>query len=104
MAALTLEDYRRGFAALLAELLAEFNVYLDRDGADPIADSVSTRQFTLWLSEEELAGMRDEMLPRSDRDSKTVRHRTAQSTSSLRSCSRSRSRPGVRNARALPDI
>ncbi len=62
MATLTLEDYRRGFAALLAALLAEFNVYLDRDGADPIADSVSTRQFTLWLSEDELAGMRDEML------------------------------------------
>jgi hypothetical protein len=62
MAALTLDDYRRGFAALLAALLAEFNVYLDRDGTDPIADSVSTRQFTLWLSEEELAGMRDEML------------------------------------------
>lgn len=47
MAALTLDDYRRGFAALLAALLAEFEVYLDRDGADPIVDSVFTRQFAL---------------------------------------------------------
>jgi uncharacterized protein (DUF1786 family) len=62
IAALTLEDHRRGFAAVLAALLAEFNIYLDRDGADPIADSVSYRQVALWLSQDELAAMREEML------------------------------------------
>jgi hypothetical protein len=36
-------------------LLAEFNAYLDREHADPTADSVSYRQFPLWLNELELA-------------------------------------------------
>jgi hypothetical protein len=39
--------HRRGFAAAMAALIAEFNAYLDRDGADPAADSVSYRQGTL---------------------------------------------------------
>ncbi|MFR9779961.1 hypothetical protein ACL02O_28380 [Micromonospora sp. MS34] len=34
-AAMTLEDHRRGFAAAMAVLIAEFNAYLDRDGTDP---------------------------------------------------------------------
>ncbi|MGP4020601.1 helix-turn-helix domain-containing protein [Saccharopolyspora sp. 5N708] len=42
-------------AAAMAALLAEFNAYLDRDGADPTADSVGYRQGTLWLSPDELA-------------------------------------------------
>ncbi|WP_055479226.1 helix-turn-helix domain-containing protein [Sphaerimonospora mesophila] len=54
-AAMSLEDHRRGFAAAMAVLIAEFNAYLDRDGADPAADSVSYRQGTLWLSPDELA-------------------------------------------------
>ncbi|MFI0786167.1 helix-turn-helix domain-containing protein [Streptomyces lydicus] len=53
-AAMSLDDHRRGFAAAMAVLIAEFNAYLDRDGADPIADSVSYRQGTFWLSPEEL--------------------------------------------------
>lgn len=53
IAAMTIEDHRRGFAAVLAALLAEFNRYLDRDGADPVADSASYRQTTLWLSDSE---------------------------------------------------
>ncbi len=48
--AMTLEDHRRGFTAARAALLAEFNAYLDRGGADPLADGVSYKQFTLWLS------------------------------------------------------
>ena len=56
-AAMSLEDHRRGFAAAMAVLIAEFNAYLDRDGADPAADSVSYRQGTLWLSPDELAEM-----------------------------------------------
>ena len=62
IAALTIEDHRRGFATALAALLAEFNLYLDRDGADPLADSVGYRQIPLWLSQAELAEMRDELL------------------------------------------
>jgi len=49
-AAMTLEDHRRGFAAALAVLLAEFNAYLDRPGADPTADAVGYRQGTIWLT------------------------------------------------------
>ncbi|MEW9527185.1 helix-turn-helix domain-containing protein [Microbispora sp. NPDC049125] len=60
-AAMTLDEHRRGFGAAMAALLAEFEAYLDRDGADPVADSVSYRQFTLWLDEEELAGMIKDM-------------------------------------------
>ncbi|MFI6603613.1 helix-turn-helix domain-containing protein [Nonomuraea sp. NPDC050536] len=56
-ATMSLEDHRRGFAAAMAVLIAEFNAYLDRDGADPTADSVSYRQGTLWLSQEELSEM-----------------------------------------------
>jgi DNA-binding transcriptional ArsR family regulator len=59
---MTLEDHRRGFAAAMAVLIAEFNAYLDRDGADPAADGVSYRQATLWLSPDELAEMTHKML------------------------------------------
>ena len=61
-AAMSLEDHRRGFAAAMAVLIAEFNAYLDCDGADPVADGVSYRQGTLWLSPHELAEMSRKML------------------------------------------
>ena len=61
-AAMTLEDHRRGFAAAMAVLIAEFNAYLDRDGADPAADGVSYRQGMLWLSPGELAELTRKML------------------------------------------
>jgi len=53
-AAMSREDHRNGFAAAMGALLAEFNAYLDREHADPTADSVSYRQFPLWLSQDEL--------------------------------------------------
>lgn len=53
--AMTGEDHQRLFTAAVGALLAEFNAYLGRDGADPLADSVSYRQFSLWLSEQEKA-------------------------------------------------
>ncbi|MEU3375362.1 hypothetical protein ACFYM2_07915 [Streptomyces sp. NPDC006711] len=43
----------------MTALLAEFTAYLDRDGADPVADQVGYRQHALWLSpaeREELIG------------------------------------------------
>ncbi|WP_206686082.1 hypothetical protein [Kribbella qitaiheensis] len=61
-AAMTMEDHRRGFAAAMAVLIAEFNAYLDRDEADPAADGVSYRQGMLWLSPDELAEMTRKML------------------------------------------
>lgn len=58
-ASMSLDDHRHGFAAAMAALLAEFNAYLDRDGANPTADSVGYRQGTVWLSPDELAEMID---------------------------------------------
>jgi DNA-binding transcriptional ArsR family regulator len=56
-AAMSLDDHRRAFTAAMAALLAEFNAYLDRDGANPTADSVGYRQGILWLNPDELAEM-----------------------------------------------
>lgn len=61
-AAMSLDDHRRGFAAAMVVLIGEFNAYLDREGANPTADSVSYRQGTLWLSPDELTGLVSELL------------------------------------------
>jgi hypothetical protein len=61
-AAMTPEDHRRGFAAAVAVLVAEFDAYLDRDGADPVADGVAYRQGVLWLGPGELADLTRRML------------------------------------------
>jgi DNA-binding transcriptional ArsR family regulator len=60
-ASMSLEEHRHGFAAAMAALLAEFNAYLDRPGADPTADSVGYRQIPLWLSQDELAELISEI-------------------------------------------
>ena len=69
-ASMSLDDHRRGFAAAIAGLLAEFNAYLDREHADPAADSAGYRQIPLWLTRDELAGliseMRSAIMPRLD--------------------------------------
>lgn len=54
-AEMTLEDHRRGFAAAIAVLIAEFDSYLNHEGADPVADGVGYRQGVLWLSPDERA-------------------------------------------------
>lgn len=59
-ASMSLDEHRRGFAAAMAVLLAEFNASLDRGSPDPVADSVGYRQGTLWLSPGELGEMLDE--------------------------------------------
>ena len=61
-AAMSLDDHRRGFAIAMIGLISEFNAYLDRDGANPTADSVSYRQGTLWASPEELNQLLRQML------------------------------------------
>lgn len=58
---MSVEDHRHGFAAAMAAILAEFNSYLARPGADPVADSIGYRQGTLWLSPDELAEMIGEL-------------------------------------------
>ncbi|MFF3437186.1 helix-turn-helix domain-containing protein [Streptosporangium sp. NPDC002721] len=65
---MSLDDHRHGFATAMATLLAEFNAYLDRDHADPVADLVGYRQHAAWLSRDELLEMigelRDAIAPR----------------------------------------
>ncbi len=60
-AAMTLDDHRRGFAAAMAALLADFNAYLDRQNADPTADMVGYVQVPLWLSKEEVSSMAEQV-------------------------------------------
>jgi hypothetical protein len=61
-AAMTTGDHQRGFGAAIAALLAEFNAYLAREDADPLADSVSYKQFSLWLNDEEKAAFIEEVV------------------------------------------
>ena len=48
-------------AARKADLIAEFNAYLEQEGADPYADSVGYRQSALWLTEAECTDIIDEV-------------------------------------------
>jgi DNA-binding transcriptional ArsR family regulator len=50
-------DPEAAAAMSLADHRHEFNAYLDRGHADPTADSVSYRQFPLWLNRDELAAL-----------------------------------------------
>ncbi|MBP2704273.1 helix-turn-helix domain-containing protein [Microbispora sp. RL4-1S] len=54
LAAMSPDDHRRVFATSVAVLVAEFNAYLDRQDADPVADLVGYRQHAVWLSRDEL--------------------------------------------------
>jgi DNA-binding transcriptional ArsR family regulator len=66
-ASASLDDHRHAFATAMAALIAEFNAYLDREHADPFADSVGYRQHTIWLSDDEraamISGMRSAIVP-----------------------------------------
>ncbi|MBS1891473.1 MAG: helix-turn-helix domain-containing protein [Actinobacteria bacterium] len=53
MAALTADQHRELFTAAMGGLIAEFAFYLTSEDADPYADAVSYRQFSLWLSDKE---------------------------------------------------
>ncbi|WP_326637002.1 helix-turn-helix domain-containing protein [Nonomuraea fuscirosea] len=57
LTAMTPDDHRRTFATALAVLVTEFNAYLDREGADPVADLVGYRQHAVWLTRDELETM-----------------------------------------------
>jgi DNA-binding transcriptional ArsR family regulator len=58
---LTADHYRQGFGVVLAVLAAEFDAYLSREGADPIADLVGIRQHSVWLSRAELVELIGEL-------------------------------------------
>ena len=60
-ASMSLDEHRHAFAAAMAVLLADFNAYLDREHANPFADSVGYVQVPLWLSQGELAGLISEV-------------------------------------------
>jgi DNA-binding transcriptional ArsR family regulator len=67
-ASVSLDQHRHVFATAMAILIAEFNAYLDRDHADPVADSVGYRQHAIWLSADEraelISELRNAILPR----------------------------------------
>ncbi|WP_214410732.1 helix-turn-helix domain-containing protein [Sphaerisporangium fuscum] len=56
-ATMSLEDHREAFTTALGVLLSEFNAYLEREGADPFADSVGYTQSMYWLTPDELADL-----------------------------------------------
>jgi DNA-binding transcriptional ArsR family regulator len=58
---MSLDQHRFGFASAMATLIAEFNAYLEQEGANPYADSVGYRQFTLWLTDAECAALVEEV-------------------------------------------
>lgn len=66
-AAASSDDHRRAFATAMAVLLAEYEQYLDRPGADPAGDQVGYRQHAIWLTGDErerlIEGMRAAILP-----------------------------------------
>ena len=62
VAAMSIDDHHRGFAAAIAALLGEFDAYLAREGANPQMDMVSYKQFSLWLNDEEKAAFIEEVL------------------------------------------
>ncbi|MFI6481705.1 helix-turn-helix domain-containing protein [Nonomuraea sp. NPDC050663] len=68
VASMTTDDYRRGFATAMAIMQAEFNAYLEREGADPAADLVGYRQHAVWLDPGEvrdlIADLREVIVPR----------------------------------------
>ncbi|MGW0807922.1 helix-turn-helix domain-containing protein [Nonomuraea sp. NPDC002799] len=55
------EDHKRVFATAMAVLVAEYNAYLGREDADPLADLVGYRQHAVWLDREELEEMIGEL-------------------------------------------
>jgi DNA-binding transcriptional ArsR family regulator len=60
-ASLSPDDHRRGFAAAMAALVAEFTAYLDRENTNPAADPVGYQQHAIWLDHDELIAMIGEL-------------------------------------------
>lgn len=58
---LTREDHRRAFAAFVAMLMADFDRYLAAPEVDVVADGVAFTQAALWLDDDEMHALRDEL-------------------------------------------
>jgi hypothetical protein len=54
-AAMTPDDHRRTFTLAMSVLLTDLSAYLDRPGAEPVADGLGYTQFVLWLTDAERA-------------------------------------------------
>lgn len=59
---MSVSDHRRGFVAATASLLAEFELYLSREDADPLNDSVSYKQYPLLLTPSEKAALIEDLV------------------------------------------
>lgn len=60
-ATMTPDDHRRAFTAFTGGLLADFDRYLNQEPEDPTSDGVAYRQAALWLSDEEMQELIDEL-------------------------------------------
>jgi hypothetical protein len=60
-AAMTREDHQRAYTTFAASLMTDFDRYLAHQDADPTADGVVYRQAAVWLTEEELAALIEEI-------------------------------------------
>ncbi|GLW09900.1 hypothetical protein Misp01_50290 [Microtetraspora sp. NBRC 13810] len=56
-AAMTREDHQRAFTTFVVSLLADFERYLGREGADPLSDGVVYRQAAVCLTDDEFMEM-----------------------------------------------
>lgn len=62
LADMTSEDHRRGFLAFMAGMLSDFDAYASRpDGIDLQRDHVSYRMAAVWLTDEELQELAQDM-------------------------------------------
>jgi DNA-binding transcriptional ArsR family regulator len=55
------DDHRRAFTAFCTMLMADFDRYLATPGADVVDDRVGFTQAALWLTDDELAELRNEL-------------------------------------------
>ncbi|MCW2691261.1 MAG: hypothetical protein JWR37_6151 [Mycobacterium sp.] len=58
---MTREDHQRAYTTFAASLMTDFDRYLAHQDADPTADGVVYRQAAVWLTEEELAALIEEI-------------------------------------------
>lgn len=61
-AGMSTDDQRRAFTAFTGTLLDDFDRYLAGEPTDPTADGVTFQQAALWLTDEEFAELRAELL------------------------------------------
>jgi DNA-binding transcriptional ArsR family regulator len=57
----TPEDHRRAFTAFIGSILATFDRYLGTEPADVAGDGVTYRQAVLWLTDDEMTELSDNL-------------------------------------------